>query len=187
VIEISDMLAENPVVAAIRDSGDLERAVLSKVKIVFVLHGNIINIPDICKRLSSAGKIVFVHADMIDGLKGDMAGIEYLKKYARPDGILSTKTNVIKYSKQLGFLTILRVFILDSLSLKTGIKNINETNPNAVEIMPALACKIINDMEKQISVPVIAGGLIVQKEQVMESLSAGAVAISTTRSELWEL
>ncbi|MDR3645847.1 MAG: glycerol-3-phosphate responsive antiterminator [Clostridia bacterium] len=187
MFDIRDILVENPVVAAIRDETKLEDVIRSRVKIVFVLCGSILNIAETCKRLNDADKIVYIHVDMLEGLKGDMAGIEFLKKGACCEGILTTKSNVVRVAKQLGLHTILRVFILDSLSLKTGIKNVNEAGPDAVEIMPGVACKVIADLEKKISVPVIAGGLIVNREQVMESLSAGAVAISTASQALWDL
>jgi glycerol uptake operon antiterminator len=184
---ISDILAENPVIAAIKSKEDLEQVIKSRAKIVFVLYGSIVSITEICKILKANNKTVFIHVDLIDGLRGDLAGIEFIKKYADPEGILTTKTNIIRYAKQFKFETILRIFILDSLSLKTGVKNINETSPDAVEIMPGIACKIINDLEKKILVPFIAGGLIVKKEQIIESISSGAIAISTTKNELWDL
>jgi len=184
---ISDVLIENPVIAAIRNDEELENAAKSRVKIVFVLYGSLLSLHDICAKLHEASKMVFVHADMIDGLRGDMAGIEFIYRSASPSGIVSTRTNIIKYAKQLHLQTILRVFLLDSLSLQTGVKNILETNPDAVEIMPGIACRHINEMEKKINVPVIAGGLILTKEQVLESLSSGAVAISTSRASLWDL
>jgi len=184
---ISDVLIENPVIAAVRNDEELEKAAASHVKIVFVLYGSILSLHDICARLHGASKMVFVHADMIDGLRGDMAGVEFIYRSASPAGIVTTRTNIIKYAKQLHLQTILRVFLLDSLSLQTGLKNILETNPDAVEIMPGIACRLITEMEKTIAVPVIAGGLILTKEQVLESLSSGAVAISTSKDELWDL
>lgn len=184
---IRDILIENPVIAAVRNDEDLKKAEKSSVGIVIVLYGSILTLTGICRRLRAAGKTVFVHVDMIEGLKGDMAGVDFIRHIAEPAGIVSTRPNIIKHAKQLNIQTILRVFLLDSLSLQTGIKNILETNPDAVEIMPGIACRLINEMEKKITVPVIAGGLIVSKEQVLDSLSNGAVAISTSKAELWEL
>lgn len=186
-MNIKETLIENPVIAALRNNKDLENVLNSKALVVFVLYGNIMNISTICKKLKEANKIVFVHLDMIEGLKGDQAGIEFIKEYANPQGIITTKSSNIKYAKQLGLYTIQRVFIIDSLFLKTGIKNIHETNPNAVEVMPGVASKIIHSMEREINVPIIAGGLIKSKKDVMDSLSAGAIAISTTSIELWNL
>nr|WP_278244328.1 glycerol-3-phosphate responsive antiterminator [Caloramator australicus] len=78
-----------------------------------------------------------------------------------------------------------RIFLLDSRSLETGIKNILEDRPNAVEIMPGLAYKVIKKIHRHINVPVIAGGLILDKSDVENALSSGAVGISTSSRDLW--
>ena len=187
VSTLNDILIENPVIAAVRNDAELEKAEHSHVKIVFVLYGSLLALPDMCRRLHAASKLVFVHVDMIEGLRGDMAGLEYIRSTAGPAGIVSTRAAIIKFAKQLHMQTILRVFLLDSLSLQTGIRNILETNPDAVEIMPGIACRLIDEMERKITVPVIAGGLIISKEQVLESLSSGALAISTSKEALWDL
>jgi glycerol uptake operon antiterminator len=124
---------------------------------------------------------------MIDGLKSDQQGIEFIKKYSNPFGIITTKQNSIKYGHKLGLYTIQRIFVIDSLSLRTGIKNIHAVSPNAVEVMPGVASKIIKSLEKEIHLPIIAGGLINTKKEIMESISSGAMAVSTTASELWDL
>lgn len=184
---LDEILIKNPVVAAIRHEADLSKAIKSNVKIVFTLFGSIVNIVDICKMLKQHHKIVFVHIDLVEGLRGDAKGIEYIKKVADPDGIITTKSSNIKYAKNLGLHTIQRLFIIDSLSLETGIKNIQAVQPSAVEVMPGVASKIIKSLEKEIHLPIIAGGLIQTKKDIMESLGAGAVAISTTAQSLWEL
>lgn len=184
---LKEILIENPVIAAVRDDVSLEKVFMSKASIVFVLYGNIMNIKDICSKLMQNNKTVFVHIDMIEGLKGDYAGIEFIKDKVNPSGIITTKSSNIKYAKQLGLCTIQRIFIIDSYSLKTGIKNIQETEPNAVEVMPGVASKIISKIQQKVKIPIIAGGLIDSKKDAMESLAAGAFAISTTCSELWSL
>jgi glycerol uptake operon antiterminator len=184
---LSEMLIENPVIAAVRNDEDLENVLTSRAQIVFILYGNILNIADICVKLKDVDKTIFVHADMIDGLRGDMAGIQFIKKYAEPDGIITTKVNCIKYAKRLGLKTILRIFIIDSLSIKTGVKNIAETQPNAVEVMPGVASKALEKMKYETNVPIIAGGLVDKKKEVMDALSAGATAVSTTAKEIWEM
>jgi glycerol uptake operon antiterminator len=178
---LSEMLIENPVIAAVRNDEDLENVLTSRAQIVFILYGNILNIADICVKLKDVDKTIFVHADMIDGLRGDMAGIQFIKKYAEPDGIITTKVNCIKYAKRLGLKTI------HSLSIKTGVKNIAETQPNAVEVMPGVASKALEKMKYETNVPIIAGGLVDKKKEVMDALSAGATAVSTTAKEIWEM
>ncbi|MFA6940216.1 MAG: glycerol-3-phosphate responsive antiterminator [Clostridiaceae bacterium] len=184
---IEDLLADNPIIAAVRDEDDLENAVKSKAKIVFVLFGDIINIPDISKKLMDNSKKVFIHLDMIGGLKADQAGVKFIKKYVNPSGIITTKTANIKYGNQQGLITIQRMFIVDSLSFKTGIKSLKDVSPNAIEVMPGVSADIIKRIREKVNLPIIAGGLVSQKSDIYSALDAGAVAISTTCRKLWNM
>lgn len=184
---LKEMLIENPIIAAIRNDKDFKKVLQSKASIVFVLYGDIANVAKVCRSLEEKRKIVFVHVDLIDGLKGDSAGIKFIKEFAKPHGIISTKASNIKCGNNLGLYTIQRLFVIDSLSLSTGINNVQENKPSAVEVMPGVASKIISSLEQKVHVPIIAGGLIKNKKDVMDSLSAGAIAISTTASALWDL
>jgi glycerol uptake operon antiterminator len=187
MMKLKEMLIENPVIAAIRNDEDLEKSIKSNASIVFTLYGDILKIGDICKKLKKSEKVVFTHIDLIEGLRGDQAAIRFIKESVKPDGIISTRASNIKYANNLNLFAIQRMFAIDSLSLKTGIKSIHETNPTAVEVMPGVANKIISVIRKDIKVPIIAGGLITNKKDVIDSLSAGAIAVSTTDSSLWNL
>lgn len=186
-VNLEECLIENPVIAAIRNDEDLEKAINSKVRIVFILYGSIMNIKKICDRLKEADKLLFVHVDLIEGLKGDYTGLLFLKETIQPYGIISTKATNVKNAKKLGLSVIQRIFAVDSLSLETGIRNIQSVLPDAVEVMPGVASKIIKSMGDSVQVPIIAGGLIQSKMDIMESIEAGAIAISTTQRKLWEL
>ena len=185
--KIKELLIENPVIAGIRNEEDLKKVIPSKVRIVFVLYGSIITIKKICERLKEAGKVVFIHVDLIEGLKGDYTGMLFIKQCGEPYGIISTRATNIKNGKKLGFCAIQRIFAVDSLALETGVKNIQSVLPDAVEVLPGVASKIIKSMESAVRVPIIAGGLIQTKMDIMEAISAGAIAISTTKQELWIL
>lgn len=187
MVKLEEILIENPVVAAIRNEDDLKKCINSDAQVVFVLYGDIMTVKNICEKLRNASKLVFIHIDMIEGLKGDYAGLQFIKRYADPYGIITTKATNIRYARQLGLGTIQRVFIIDSLSLESGIRNIKEVFPDAVEVMPGVASKIINMLQREVHVPVIAGGLIDSKKDVLESLASGAVAISTSTAELWNI
>ena len=184
---LEELLIENPVIAAIRNDKDLEKVISSTVHIVFVLYGSIINLKKICESLKNAGKVVFVHVDLIEGLKGDYTGLAFIKKCGEPDGIITTRPTNIKNGKKLGFCVIQRIFAVDSLALETGIRNIKSVLPDAVEVLPGNASKIIKSIENEVRVPIIAGGLIQSKKDIMESISAGAMAISTSKQDLWIL
>lgn len=184
---LEKLLIENPIIAAIRNENDLDKVITSSVLIVFVLYGSVINLNIICERLKKAGKVVFVHVDLIEGLKGDHAGLLFIKQCGEPYGIITTRATNIKNGKKIGFCVIQRIFVLDSLSLETGIKNIQSVLPDAVEVLPGIASKIIKSIGNEVRVPIIAGGLIQTKKDIMELIGAGAMAISTTKQELWTL
>ena len=46
---------------------------------------------------------------------------------------------------------------------------------------------MIAKLSKELRVPIIAGGLISDKEDVMAALKAGAIAISSTNESVWEM
>ena len=80
-----------------------------------------------------------------------------------------------------------RIFLLDSKVLD-NINNRQITEyADAVEILPGLMPKIISKMSKTLSIPLIAGGLISDKEDVINALNAGAFAISSTNSNVWKM
>lgn len=185
-MDITEVLVENPIIAAIRNEKELNLALENNPKVVFILKCTILDVEEMCLRLKKEGKVVFVHLDMVEGLRGDAVGIEYIKQ-CQVDGIISTRVNNIKQANKSGLMTIQRIFMIDSQSLKTGIVGITEAKPTAVEVMPGVAKSIIEKISKATRVPVIAGGLINEKSQVMEALSAGAIAVSTTAKDLWNL
>ena len=45
--------------------------------------------------------------------------------------------------------------------------------------------KVIRRMCRELAVPVITGGLISEKEDVIAALDAGAAAISATNEDVW--
>ncbi|SKA82825.1 glycerol uptake operon antiterminator [Clostridium sp. USBA 49] len=182
-----EMLEDNPVIGAIRCDKDLNLICKSNAKIVFVLYGNILDIKNICNTLNENNKIIFIHLDMLEGLKSDQKAVEFIKESINPYGIISTKGIILKHASQLGMATIQRIFMLDSLSFETSIKNIHMFSPDAVEVLPGVANKAISSLQKKITQPIIAGGLIKNKKDAIEALSSGAVAVSTSSLELWEI
>ncbi|WDC84562.1 glycerol-3-phosphate responsive antiterminator [Caloramator sp. mosi_1] len=182
---IIEYLDENPIIAAIKDKEDIEYVIRTDVKVIFMLFGSILTIKDVVYKLKNAGKKVYVHIDLVDGLGRDEEAVKFLKG-AGVDGIITTKPSLIKSIKNEGLVAIQRLFMLDSRSLDTGIKSILDERPDAVEIMPGLASKVIGIIHKKINIPVIVGGLICDKTDIISALSNGAVAISTSKRDLWE-
>ena len=92
---------------------------------------------------------------------------------------------LIKRAKELGMYTIFRFFVIDSMAYENISKQLQMVRPDFIEVLPGVAPKVIKQICKQTNVPVIAGGLIAEKEDVMAMLTNGATSISTTNQELW--
>ncbi len=180
------MLNDKPVIGAIRNPKDLEVILESNTDMVFVLYGNITNIKDICDQLRKKNKTIFVNVDMIDGLRGDKYGVEFIKEIVNPDGVISTNGHVLKYAIHLGIFTIQRLFIIDSISIETGLNNAKTIKPNAIEILPGIAYKAIELIKDKVRQPIITGGLIYTRKDARQALSSGAIGVSTSSKELWE-
>lgn len=184
---ISDILTAAPVIAAIRRQSEL--AALgdedAPVEIVFILHATISDIAHLTARAKRAGKTVFLHADLIEGLNPDPAAMQFLRSTTAADGIISTRSGVIRAAKDAGFLTVQRFFVVDSQAEETVLRTVSQVNPDCIELMPGLITPVIERIVTRLSVPVIAGGLIETKEQIVGLLSAGACGVSTSRAELW--
>ena len=99
---IIDQLEDTPIVAAIKDNDGLEQCLTSASHVIFVLYGDICNIGDIVKRLKDHGKTVMVHLDLIEGLETKSISVKFLKENTLLDGIIFTKSAVIKAAKKQG-------------------------------------------------------------------------------------
>ncbi|MHB1394692.1 MAG: glycerol-3-phosphate responsive antiterminator [Clostridia bacterium] len=175
----------SPIIAAVNDQEKLEPAIHSPCEIIFLLYGSIFNLKEIVDRCREQDKCILIHIDLMEGLSKDAVALKYLHYNIKPDGIITTKSNLIKIAKDMGMFSIQRLFILDSLSLDSGIKSIHATRPDAIEILPGIMPKIIQTIHHETRIPVVAGGLIGDKEDVVNVLKAGAVGVSTSKREVW--
>ena len=161
------------VAAAVRTQEDFLAALDSSVDVIFLLYSNILTVGEHIQKSHDAGKKVFVHMDFTEGIGKDRAGLQYLKGLGA-DGILTTKTSMIRPAKEAGLITVQRFFILDSHSVDTALDSIRIAKPDVVEIMPGVVVKKIKEFAEKASMPIIAGGLVETAEEVRAALEAGA-------------
>jgi glycerol uptake operon antiterminator len=180
----NELLRKTRIIPAVKSMEGVERCLHENGKIVFVLFGDIITIPNIVTRLKNADKTVLVHIDLIEGLNSRDVAVDFIAGNTSSDGILSTKANLVKYAKNHGLLAIQRFFVLDSMALLNIEKQFPIDYTDAMEILPGLMPKVIRRLAALTDKPIIAGGLISDKEDVKSALNAGASAVSTTRLEL---
>ena len=184
---LQNLLLEYPVVAAIKDAAGLENCLRSDTPVVFVLFGDILTISSITARLKEAKKISLIHADLVEGLAAREIAVNFIAKNTEADGILSIKPTLVKHAKSLGLLTIQRFFLLDSIALINIQKQLPLECADMIEILPGPMPKITKKVVSMSSKPVIVGGLISDKEDIISSLKAGASAVSTSNPTLWSV
>ena len=180
-----DALEVSPVIAAVKDDEGVDACLKSESQVVFILYGDICTIPEIVSKVKAAGKLAVVHLDLIHGLASKNIAADFIKKYTEADGVISTKPTIIHRAKELGMLTVLRVFLIDSMAYENIEKQLNAVRPDIVEILPGAMPKVIRKVCRKVRQPVIASGLISDKEDIMVALAAGAIAVSSTNQEVW--
>ncbi len=173
------------IIAAVRSDKELKEAVSSSVEIIFMLAPNIEDIKEQAVLVHKAGKKLFVHLDLAEGIGKDEYGIRFVKNQG-VDGIISTRTNIIKLAKKEGVFTVQRFFIVDSHSVETTMETAKASKADMIEIMPGVVPKVIKMLKNELDVMVVAGGLIDSKDEIELAISAGATAISTGKQEFWK-
>lgn len=182
------LLAEirtNPIIAAVRDVRDLEKAIASKVNAIFLLTGDINGILRCVESVRKAEKGVYIHLDLIKGLGQDRAAVRYLARKVKPCGVISTRSNLLQSAKAEGLYTIQRIFMLDSLSVKTAMFSIRKTGPDAVECLPGIIPRVFSELAHEVRQPIIAGGLLKHESEVISTLRSGVKAVSVSNQRLW--
>ncbi|MEW5784310.1 MAG: glycerol-3-phosphate responsive antiterminator [Bacillota bacterium] len=184
--KLDTILEDYPIIPAIKDDEGLKAVLASDCKIVFILYGNVLNIIEIAQKIKDSGKMAFINVDLLEGFANKEIVIQYMKDNTRADGILSAKAAMLKAAKSQGLITVHRLFVIDSFSFGNLDKQIELSQPDYIEILPGWP-KLISWVMEKTKIPIISGGLICCKEDVVAALKAGATAICSTNPEVWGL
>lgn len=186
-IRFREAIENTPIIPAVKDEESLKTCIESDSSVIFVLFGDICNIADIVEQIKEKDKLAMVHMDLIAGLGSKEVSVDYIKRRTRADGIITTKPILAKRAKELGLAVVLRFFIIDSMALSNLSKQTREARPDCIEVLPGVMPKVIRTITRENKIPLIAGGLITDKEDVCNALDAGAVAVSSTNVKIWFL
>ncbi|MEU6644566.1 glycerol-3-phosphate responsive antiterminator [Saccharomonospora sp. NPDC046836] len=182
-----ERLLEQPVIASVKDEAGLDAVVEAEPQIVFLLFGSILTLPDLVERLRAAGKTVLVNVDLVEGLVGRDIAVAFVAERTRADGVLSSKAAIVKAAKARGLLAVHRFFLVDSFSYHNVGKQLAISQPDYIEILPGCVPRVITWLRKDTEVPIIAGGLVCDKDDVLAALAAGAVAIASSNVDVWAM
>ncbi|WP_082233397.1 glycerol-3-phosphate responsive antiterminator [Halobacillus massiliensis] len=179
------MELKQTVLPAVKKMKDFERLLEMDTEYIIILESRLSMLPNVVKAGQKAGKKVWVHVDLIQGLKADDYGMEFLGRAIKPDGVITTRSHVIQLAKKYKLISVQRLFLIDSQAVEHNVNIINKVKPDFVEVLPGIVPGMIKEMKERLGVQVIAGGLIRTEEEAAEAIRAGASAVSTSRSELW--
>lgn len=182
----SSLFLENPIIAAVRTEADFLAALDSDCAAVFLLNSSIESLGKEVQAARNAGKKLFLHIDLAAGIGKDEAGVRFAAACG-VDGIISTRGPLIRAAKECGVLCVQRFFMVDSHSVETAAESLRTFHPDMAEIMPGVAFKTVEKLRKCTGIPLIAGGLLEDREDIYRALSAGACAVSVGKKALWGL
>jgi glycerol uptake operon antiterminator len=184
--EYIDTIKDNPIIAAVQTKQGLEQAIELGTPTIFLLNTDIFSAKALVDIARGSGCNVFLHMDLIDGLAPGAKALDYVQKRISPNGIISTKGSLVKHARERGVFCIQRFFMVDNASFDVSVKAVRKNKPSMVEIMPGIIPSVIKRFTSEVSVPVIAGGMVENTKQVIDALSSGAIGISTGAKALWK-
>jgi len=184
---MSRVLEEHPVVASVKDDEDFRAVLRSDCAVVFLLYGSLLTIEQQVAELKRHGKAVLVNVDLLEGFGGREVVVEYLRQRTAADGVLSSKAHMVRAAREAGMHAVHRFFLIDSLSYRNLARQVRLSRADSVEILPGCMPRVIGWVVADIEVPLIAGGLVCDREDVFAALKAGAAAVASSNHEVWEM
>ena len=175
-----DILKNQICVPVVHSMKRLEKFIESDLIVCILQDIHISLLEHMIKTLHDNNKLALVHIDMVHGISSDEHGAEFLCQRLRADGVISSKTRIIETTKKNKKIAIQRMFLIDSKSIGRGIETLQKSQPDIVEVMPAIAYKIIPYIKSQINMPLIGGGLLKTKEDILQGLEAGCMAFTVS-------
>jgi glycerol uptake operon antiterminator len=181
-----EILPKTKIIAAVRSAEALQHALQSPIGIVYLLFGNPMNIATMLKSVRDHGKLPLVNADLLQGISRDAHAVEYLASCGA-GGIISTNHETLRAARAQELVTVLRTFMIDSASVESGRRFLSHFQPDAVELLPAIAAPLVIDRirEGHPDLRVIAGGLVTNFKQVEGLIAAKVDAVSLSDPKLW--
>jgi glycerol uptake operon antiterminator len=181
-----EVLQQTRIIAAVRSEETLASALESPIKIVYLLFGNPMTIANMVKAVQECGKLPLVNADLLQGFSRDAFAVEYLA-HCGTAGIISTNHETLRAARAQELVTVLRTFMIDSASVDSGRRFLAHFQPDAVELLPAIAAPLVIDRirEGHPELHVIAGGLVTNLKQVEALVAARIDAVSLSDPQLW--
>lgn len=184
---LSRVLGTQTIIATVKDEEDFRRVLESDCTVVFLLYGSILNLPDLVDTLTTHGKTVLVNVDLLQGFGSGDVVVDYVAERTAAVGVLSSKAAMVRRARALGLLAVHRFFLIDSMSYRNLARQVRSSKADCVEILPGCMPRVIGWVVADIDVPLIAGGLVCERDDVHDALGAGAAAVASSNHGVWAM
>ncbi|MCY7788690.1 glycerol uptake operon antiterminator GlpP [Bacillus inaquosorum] len=175
-----------PILPAIRNMKQFDEFLNSSFSYGVILDIHLGQLKGVIREAQKHGKNMMVHVDLIQGIKHDEYGAEFICQDIKPAGIISTRSNVIAKAKQKKIYAIQRLFLLDTSAMEKSMEFVGKHKPDFIEVLPGIVPSLIREIKEKTGIPIFAGGFIRTEEDVEQALKAGAVAVTTSNTRLWK-
>jgi glycerol uptake operon antiterminator len=179
-------LTRHPVIATLYGIEQIDIFLKSDAEVSIVANVDLRKLHPVVAALTKAGKYVIVNIDSCDGLSQDKGGVEYLADIG-VTSLVSTRVATIQRANRAGLVTMQKVFVTDRSTWPRSVKALEQSDPNLVPLMPAPMLSHLPAQDRKALPPIVTSGFVCNKADVFNALKNGAVAVSTSDSELWNL
>ena len=155
-----------------------------QISTIVLRHCNLLDLRPLLDHAFEREVAVYVNVDHIDGIHPDNAGLRFLAHQLHIAGIVSSNPRILTLGKSFELETIQRLFAVDSTGLETALESIDSHHVDLLDISPALVIPYVVS-HTVLPLPCIGSGLISTLQQVQSVLRAGALRVTTARSELY--
>jgi glycerol uptake operon antiterminator len=162
----------------------LELALSSRTEIIFLLRGNGLALGPEIRRIHAADKLAAVHLDLVDGIRADPRGVEWLARLGA-DALITSHGRLMPVIREEGAIAILRLLLSRRTHLDTAFTAVSRAGPDIVEVLPGVILPTLAGLMPTFGVPLLAGGFIRTEADAEDVLKAGAAGITTSAPNLW--
>ncbi len=177
-------LQKSPCCPATTTGEQFERALASPAEVVLILRANGLELAPFIAQAHKIGKLVAVHLDLVSGLRADRASVQWLSE-SSVDAVVSARGHLMAAIRHERMTAIQRLLLVRRTQLASGIASIRRSEPDMIEVLPGIVLPQVLHLLPDLGRPLLAGGFVRTVDDVRALLGCGAVAVTTSKQELW--
>jgi glycerol uptake operon antiterminator len=185
-MEFLARLAAHPCCAATATDEGLDRALRSRTEVIVILRANGLDLAPAIRRIHEHDKLAVAHLDLVSGLRADGEAVDWLAA-SGADAVISSRGHLMPAIRRAGIVAIQRLLLVHQSQVAIGVASIKRSSPHIVEVLPGVILPQIRHLLPDLGVPLLAGGFIRTASDVRAILDSGAIAVTSSAEEVWNM